>query len=621
MSASPEAVPRCVFKGDIVADESLTGFVLRLSVANQLPSIAPLISFGASTSRRSVGQLPREKLLYATGAQEASYERATRWPNLSGGEELPQRFRNILRPRVCPKCIDELGYIPRLWDITYYCFCSRHSAPLVDQCPRCCKPLTWFRSRLDACNCGSPIRLLRRQSKERHRDQLMKVSEFLSSLSNEPIAIRRGMMPVETLVDTLTALAFFGSRGSPRQWRSQYLAKPDVLDAEARLRLAAPVLFDWPGQYHSWIDSQRTSLPERATHGISADFAILRRHLMEVCRERPALEFLIDEARSYISGAGHRYFPIKTTALLSAPDLPCPVMYAKEAARILCTRRESIVEMVRSGKLEGPVVRCGKQVMCAVQVTSVISLRREVENYRDIRSVARSLGVSTYHCETLCTARILLTVRWHGGIYVTGPTFDAFVAELNEKSSCVSGEVDLISLTRLTATRAGVFLPTIRGILDGRIQLYSQNSKARLFNRLFVASRDVVGTRYHGSHDTPGIGHHKAAKIIGVNSRQIPSLLAAGCLKTTGRCLPSGKQIKCNIIQSSAEMFNERFRLSSSISIETGCGTKTVLQAARTLRLKAVVQSNSSAGISAVWTASQARVIAEYLRNGKCPAR
>tara|TARA_R100000306_G_scaffold60390_1_gene60451 strand:+ start:5737 stop:7359 length:1623 start_codon:yes stop_codon:yes gene_type:complete len=58
-------------------------------------------------------------------------------------------------PRICEHCISETGYHRFEWQVAHKIVCTKHIAPILDQCPSCRSSLRWNKNLLTGCSaCG-----------------------------------------------------------------------------------------------------------------------------------------------------------------------------------------------------------------------------------------------------------------------------------------------------------------------------------------------------------------------------------------------------------------------------------------------------------------------------------
>ncbi|WP_428153838.1 TniQ family protein [Brevundimonas sp.] len=150
---------RLFITGDIQEDESLPGYLIRLSHANGVrPSLLTnLTGLPIGYEHRSSGFLQLaslsgsdpEVLRRASFAPEGGYE-GSRF----NGSSLSRRHLVTDGARVCPECVKERGYLDRLWHLRAFAACHRHQLLLIDRCKACARPIQWQRRKLDRCDCG-----------------------------------------------------------------------------------------------------------------------------------------------------------------------------------------------------------------------------------------------------------------------------------------------------------------------------------------------------------------------------------------------------------------------------------------------------------------------------------
>jgi hypothetical protein len=148
-------------------DESLMGFLLRTAEMNvyqspfallglsglsesQTRNIRPSIEIVASLYGR-----PPEEFLEIDNNIPGNSSRSKGWKLI--GKEVPSIYINAKRPRICPECIQEKGYINQFWYLLHSIGCPHHARIAIDSCPNCGKKLSWCRPGLLTCACGHDL--------------------------------------------------------------------------------------------------------------------------------------------------------------------------------------------------------------------------------------------------------------------------------------------------------------------------------------------------------------------------------------------------------------------------------------------------------------------------------
>ena len=140
-------------------DESLAGYLLRLTESNYYPSPHWLLHLAALKGRVRIyfpinpdhpsllSQLIKIKdsqlRAMANGAFFQSYDR-----------DILIYPLNHCGRKLCPLCLSESVYCRRLWDCKLINTCPFHQCLLLAQCPQCHQEIFWSRGSVTRCPCG-----------------------------------------------------------------------------------------------------------------------------------------------------------------------------------------------------------------------------------------------------------------------------------------------------------------------------------------------------------------------------------------------------------------------------------------------------------------------------------
>ncbi len=147
------------------ATESFFGYILRLSEENgyTTPWSLFLLAEMAQHETRTTG-IKVAKLAQVANRSQAELESlAYRWGTDSPrscrllGHLLGPHQLVVTRPKLCPECVAEKGFIEAHFDLALMTGCAVHRKLLISCCPRCMKPLRWFRPGLLECRCGGNL--------------------------------------------------------------------------------------------------------------------------------------------------------------------------------------------------------------------------------------------------------------------------------------------------------------------------------------------------------------------------------------------------------------------------------------------------------------------------------
>lgn len=152
------------FQDEIMQGESGQGYVLRMSLGNGLRSAVMIKSLLGKTHSMALDANDAPYLAHWLGASEQrlafALEQIPQGRRSSGcsyaGHPLGRSYFLVRSfPRICPNCVEELGYCRLAWDLALCVACMRHQRALVEVCPLCARALSWNRSAMNSCACGS----------------------------------------------------------------------------------------------------------------------------------------------------------------------------------------------------------------------------------------------------------------------------------------------------------------------------------------------------------------------------------------------------------------------------------------------------------------------------------
>jgi len=162
---SPQNAPRLPVRPRPMQEESLSNYCLRVSESNGYPTPAMMLTMAGVAPRVHVGINEADKvaalvdvdpsLLKSMAYMRKEDEKHGTWRRGALQYrpcEVTPRFT-----RICPACIQELGYARAIWDIRLVVACPKHQTLLLDTCPACGRTLTWMRRGLLTCSCGHSI--------------------------------------------------------------------------------------------------------------------------------------------------------------------------------------------------------------------------------------------------------------------------------------------------------------------------------------------------------------------------------------------------------------------------------------------------------------------------------
>ncbi|HEX6957227.1 MAG TPA: TniQ family protein [Ferrovibrio sp.] len=145
-------------------DESLLGYVLRLTQLNGLPKSSWLFrTAGLPLSDHSLlATYPWDLTMLAAccGVESGRLERMAYWPTKAAGElnflghGIREDLVTVRHRRVCGRCLLDRPYHQAIWDLSVMTVCPRHGCYLDFACRFCGRQLNWRAEALTRCSCG-----------------------------------------------------------------------------------------------------------------------------------------------------------------------------------------------------------------------------------------------------------------------------------------------------------------------------------------------------------------------------------------------------------------------------------------------------------------------------------
>lgn len=188
------------------------GFVLRMSVANHLDGIQWL---GKVMGKDRIFHLSRQHvptIAWIFGATIESFENTSisyiarpqnsYWDFCSHFMSRSYLIRHRT-PQVCPRCIEEFGYIKKVWDLRSVTTCPRHGILLLDKCEKCGNYISWNRLSIFVCRCRFDFRLSRTEQVPEEESKIAQNFEFRLN-GDTPIFSTSNRMTPHTLLNSLS---------------------------------------------------------------------------------------------------------------------------------------------------------------------------------------------------------------------------------------------------------------------------------------------------------------------------------------------------------------------------------------------------------------------------------
>ena len=153
-------------KDSLRRGESGQGYALRMAGENSLPGLPLLKKWLGKSQFATLDSVDAPLMGHWFGAHFSELEDALGLTSIGrnegrylyGGHSIGRSyFINRMYPRICPECLKEDRYCRLSWDFSLVTACNRHGAALIDRCVTCGRVLSWNRSTIGVCSCGSAL--------------------------------------------------------------------------------------------------------------------------------------------------------------------------------------------------------------------------------------------------------------------------------------------------------------------------------------------------------------------------------------------------------------------------------------------------------------------------------
>ncbi|MES1024885.1 TniQ family protein [Gloeocapsa sp. BRSZ] len=152
-------------------DESLAGYIIRLTESNYYPSPNWIFHLSSLNKRGIYANLfyphkddlhklsllleIEEDILWSMAWTSNKQSNSINQNTVKiFGDLVPIQTISTRRVKLCPICLRSVPYSRSIWDLSFITTCPLHYCLLIDCCPQCGKEIKWSRPRVTICNCG-----------------------------------------------------------------------------------------------------------------------------------------------------------------------------------------------------------------------------------------------------------------------------------------------------------------------------------------------------------------------------------------------------------------------------------------------------------------------------------
>src|SRR5271166_6831168 len=173
----------------------------------------------------------------------------------------------VTRPKLCPECVAEKGFIEAHFDLALMCGCPVHKRSLLSRCPGCMKPLRWFRPGLLECRCGISLRNVSLPvipgAEADLLDIMRRKTLGLAAGQDYASGLPGSYLEVMSLQPLLSLIGILGRR------RMVVDNDSDRRNSQRTVFAAASVLADWPNNFFRLLRGITEGVPTDSSRGVA----------------------------------------------------------------------------------------------------------------------------------------------------------------------------------------------------------------------------------------------------------------------------------------------------------------------------------------------------------------
>lgn len=328
------------------------------------------------------------------------------------GHELRTDFLRIDRPRLCPACVKEKGFIPQYLDFAWITVCPQHQCLLVDRCPCCGARLLWARPGLAECACRFDFRTsaVQRMAAADAALSMLLFERLDGNGHNQACAGRHNRLyglDLESIVALIHLFAMLDR--DPAMEKLNRFPIKTLLNAELHglAKKAFSLFADWPRRLCRFLrDYGYRRMAGRQQLGMTYLYAPLTQNLQSGRYDGVQFQFLKEAVDQFLRR------PLATEPSQCSDSFLLPACVDLEtAAATLGISLTHLETLVRSKVLKPFSHRHCMREKQLFHRDDLLALRDRITNGVSLKQSATILGVSEWTVRELIRARLVQAWR------------------------------------------------------------------------------------------------------------------------------------------------------------------------------------------------------------------
>ncbi|MEH6538909.1 TniQ family protein [Halopseudomonas sp.] len=393
-------------------DECLVSYLIRVSEQNGFKHIGHLLHYAGlnwKNNRAPIhqilsGEYDTARLLSTLGLPEYPSKIAPLYQSFQ--QVIDTSHVLVKYPRVCPECLEELGYCKYHWALLPAVACSKHKRILVDVNPATGKNLGWYRQYLNRFDGeDNPIKATGAHARSSSMQQCLHIEALLAGKQlgcSSPVVLMG--LEFREVLSLIHFIAHYQARLLAGSFNPVALRSYELAHVYENVW---QTLQDWPDSFYSLL-SQYVDRPmsSKGQAGLNKHFRDLYERLHRQ-QENRGIARIKSEFDRYIEEYWPGVLEPERITRIQLASTTRNVISKKEAARILGSRLERIDKLVQQGRIT-PVVFKGKAHYLRDQLEAIAS---EILSNWTMVEACKALEVTRYQLKQLLDAGVIPTLQ------------------------------------------------------------------------------------------------------------------------------------------------------------------------------------------------------------------
>lgn len=393
-------------------DECLVSYFIRVSEKNGFKHLGHLLHYAGlnwKNNRAPVhqilsGEFNIAPLLSALSLSETRSKVAPLYQSFQRVTDVSSFF--VKYPKVCPDCLEELGYCKYQWALLPVVVCTKHKKMLVDVSPDSGKPLGWYRQHLNQFDGESPpIKATGNTARSAVIQQSL-YFELLAAGKNFDRLIPAVLQGLK-FRDALSIIHFLA------HYRGRLVGDAFKPVSMENYSLAQHYLNVWE-MLQNWPDSFYALLSQYIDHPMSAKgIGGINKHYRDLYerlhrqRDNQGIARIKMEFDRYIDAYWPSVLESDRITRISFSSTPRNIISKKEAAKLIGSRPERIDKLVQLARLSVVVFK-GKAHYLRDEVESIANT---IGANWSMGEACEALQVTRYQLKQLLDTSIIFAIQ------------------------------------------------------------------------------------------------------------------------------------------------------------------------------------------------------------------